>query len=97
MTRFQSLVPVGTALLVGVGWLTAACGGRKAPSPRSGEPSHAADAIIAKARTPEERRALERIRDEIDFEMLESVRTIDAEIETLRRQNDELRKKLPEP
>jgi hypothetical protein len=92
-----TFVPVATTLLVGIAWLTAACSGRSEPPPRRGEPSHAADAIIEKARTPEERRALERIRDEIDLEMLESVRAIDAEIETLRRENEELRKKLPEP
>jgi hypothetical protein len=97
MRRFLPLVPVATTLLLAVGWLTAACSGRREPLSRRGEPSHAADAIIEKARTPEERRALERIRDEIDLEMLENVRAIDAEIETLRRENAELRKKLPEP
>jgi hypothetical protein len=97
MRRFLGLVPVATTLLVGAAWLTAACSGRREPPHRSGEPSHAADAIIEKARTPEERRALEHIRDEIDLEMLEKVRAIDAEIETLRRENEELQKKLREP
>jgi hypothetical protein len=84
-------------LLMGAAWLTAACDRRKEALPRSGEPSHAADAIIEKARTPEERRALERIRDEIDVEMLQRVRAIDAEIEALRRENEELRGKRREP
>jgi hypothetical protein len=89
MRRPLTLVPVAITLLVGVAWLSAACSGHR-------EPSHAADAIIEKARTPEERRALERIRDEIDVEMLESVRVMDAEIETLRRENEELRKEVPD-
>ena len=97
MRRFLSLVPAATTLLMGVGWLTAACSGRREPLPGRSDPSHAADATIEKARTPEERRALEHIRDEIDVEMLENVRAIDAEIETLRRENEELRKRLPEP
>jgi hypothetical protein len=90
------LVPVATTLLVAAALLTAACSGRSEPH-RSGEPSHAADSIIEKARTPEERRDLEHIRDEIDLEMLEKVRAIDAEIETLRRENEELQKKRREP
>ena len=97
MSRSLTLVTVGTILLLGVVCLSTACSGRREPPPHRGVPSHAADAIIEKARTPEERRTLERIRDDIDLEMLESVRAIDAEIETLQRENEELRKKLPEP
>ncbi|HXB55892.1 MAG TPA: hypothetical protein VN461_13980 [Vicinamibacteria bacterium] len=97
MRRSLALAPVAVTLLVGVAWLTPACNGRSEPPPRRGAPSHAADAIVEKAPTPEERRALERIRDEIDLEMLDQVRAIDAEIETLRRENEELRKRLPEP
>ncbi len=97
MRRPSGLGRVATALLVEAAWLTAACSGRREPPHRSGEPSHAADAIIEKAPTPDERRALERVRDEIDLEMLERVRAIDAEIETLRGENEELQKKLREP
>jgi hypothetical protein len=96
MRRSLGLVPVAATLLVEAAWLTAACSGRKEPLHRSGEPSHAADAVIERARTPEERRALERIRDQIDVEMLEKVRAIDAEIETLRAQNEDLQRKLRE-
>jgi hypothetical protein len=92
-----AFIPIATTVLVGAVWLTSACGGRKVSSLRSGEPSHAADALIEKAPTPEERRALERIRDEIDLEMLEKVRAIDAEIETLRHENQELQERLREP
>ncbi len=97
MRQRLALVPVAATLLMGAAWLSAACGGRKEAPPPSGERSHAADAIIEKARTPEERRALERIRDEIDLEMLQQVRALDAEIETLRRENEELQDKLREP
>jgi len=82
---------------MGAAWLTGACDGRKEAPLRSGELSHAADAIIEKAQTPEERRALERIRDEIDIEMLQKVRALDAEIEALRRENEELRREVREP
>jgi hypothetical protein len=84
---------VPALLLIGVTGLTAGCGGRD-KSPHVGEPSHAADAIIGKARTPEERRALERARDEIDQEMRERIRALDGEIEALRRENEELARKL---
>jgi hypothetical protein len=97
MRRCLGLVPVATTLLVEAAWLASACSGHREPPHRSSEPSHAADAIIEKGRTPEERRALERIRDAIDLEMLEKVRAIDAEIETLRRENEELQKRLREP
>jgi hypothetical protein len=43
------------------------------------------------AATPEEQRALERVRDEIDLEMRESVRVLAAEIQALQRENEELR------
>ena len=73
-------------------------GGNAAPSPSPGSsapsresPSHAADATIEKAKTPEERRALEKARDEVDAEMREKVRALDAEIERLRRENEALR------
>ena len=74
-------------------------GGNTAPSPSPGSPapppreapSHAADATIEKAKTPEERRALEKARDEVDAEMREKVRALDAEIERLRRENEALR------
>ena len=74
-------------------------GGNAAPSPSPGSsappsrefPSHAADATIEKAKTPEERRALEKARDEVDAEMREKVRVLDAEIERIRRENEALR------
>ncbi len=54
--------------------------------------STAADALIEKARTPEERRALEKARDDVDAEMREKVRALDAEIERLQKENERLRK-----
>lgn len=98
MRRRCPFVPVAAVmLLMGAACLTPACDGRNEAPVRTGEPSHAADAIIEKARTPEERRALESIRDEIDVEMLQKVGAIDAEIEALRRENEELRGRLREP
>lgn len=73
-----------------------ACERRRDASLRDHEPSPAADAIIERARTPEERYALERVRDDTDAEMISRVRALDAEIEALRRENEELRRHLRE-
>ncbi len=54
-------------------------------------PSTAANAMIENAKTPEERRALEKARDEVDARMREKVRALDAEIERLRKENESLR------
>ncbi len=90
--------------LLAAGLLTlAGCGSGKnvapapAPVPReqaAGEdPSHAADAVIEKAKTSEEKRSLEKARDEVDSEMREKARALDAEIERLRKENEALEKK----
>ena len=84
-------------LLIGAAWLLTACERRRNAALRDDEPSPAADAIIERARTPEERHALERIRDETDAEMISRVRALDAEIEALGRENEELRRNLREP
>ena len=72
----------------------AACDGRERVL-RGREPSHAADAIIERAATLEERKALERVRDEVDAEAQEKVRALDAEIESLERENERIRATLP--
>jgi hypothetical protein len=51
--------------------------------------------MIEKAKTPEERRSLEKARDEVDAEMREKIRALDAEIERLRKENEQLRKTKP--
>jgi len=80
-------------LLAGAAGVGAACDNRRT---REG-PSPAADAIIARAASPEERRALERVRDEIDAGMRQKVGALDAEIEALRRENEELQRSVREP
>ncbi len=75
--------------------LTLGCGSAGNAPPAAEGPSHAADAIIEKARTPEERRALEKARDEVDAEMRERVRELDAEIERLRKENERLKRSKP--
>lgn len=72
----------------------AACDGRERVL-RGREPSHAADAIIERAATPEERKALERVRDEVDAEAREKLRALDAEIESLERENERIRATSP--
>jgi hypothetical protein len=73
-------------------------GAAAGPEPGSREasvaegPSHAADATIEKAKTPEEKRALEKARDDVDAEMREKARALDAEIERLQRDNERLKK-----
>ena len=71
-------------------------GNSGAPPPAevpSGEaPSPAADEMIEKAKTPEEKRGLEQARDEVDKEMREKARALDAEIERLRKENEALKK-----
>ena len=81
-------------LLTGAASLFATCSGNRGA--REG-PSPAADAIIARAASPEERRALEQARNEIDAEMRPQIRTLDAEIEALRRENELLRRKPQAP
>ena len=61
-----------------------------------GEPSPAADALIASAADSEERRALTRARDDIDDEMREEVKVLEEEIQRLREENDTLRSRLEE-
>jgi hypothetical protein len=65
----------------------AACGS----PPPAADHSHAADEIIAAARTPEERAVLTRVRDELDAAARERIKKLDAEIERLEKENAELR------
>lgn len=85
------------ALLMAGAGLAACDGHRRRAAPLTDEPSHAADAILEKVGTPEEQHALERVRDEIDLEMRERVRILDAEIQAMKRENEELRRTLREP
>ncbi len=89
-------VAVVGLLMAGAG-LAACDGHHRRAAPLTAEPSHAADAILEKAATPEEQHALERVRDEIDLEMTEKVRVLDAEIQALKRENEELRRMLTSP
>ena len=83
-------------LLLLIAALAAACDGRERVL-RGGEPSHAADAIIERAAIPEEREALDRIRDDVDAEMREKLSALDAEIERLERENEQLLRSLRQP
>ena len=67
--------------------LLAACGSR---DPGAGH-SHAADEVIARAQTAEEREALTRIRDEVDAAARDRIRDLDAEIARLEKENTLLR------
>ena len=59
----------------------------------AGDHSHAADEIIAAAKTPEERAELTRVRDEVDAAARERIKKLDAEIERLEKENAQLRKR----
>lgn len=84
--RHFLLAPCCLVLLV----LAAGCpGGGDGTSP-------AADEYIAAAETEEERQALVEARDEIDEEMAALAAEKDAEIERLRKENEELRRELEE-
>ena len=85
------VLSTGLVLIVA---LAAACDGRERVL-RGREPSHAADAIIERAATLEQRKALERVRDEVDAEAQEKLRALEAEIESLERENDRIRATLP--
>jgi hypothetical protein len=67
----------------------AACG---SPGPAANH-SHAADEIIDKAKTREERAELTRVRDEVDAAARDRIRELDAEIARLERENAALRKR----
>ena len=67
----------------------AACGS----PPPAADHSHAADALIAAAKTPEERAELTRVRDEVDAAARKRIDALDAEIERLERENAELRRR----
>ena len=55
--------------------------------------SPAADALIEKAATPEERQELIAVRDQVDAEKRKEAAALDAEIERLERENAALRAK----
>ena len=76
-----------TRRLAGILLLLTACGSH-APA----DHSHAADEIIAAAKTPEERAELTRVRDEVDAAAKQRIAELDAEIARLQRENAELRK-----
>ena len=103
--RRRAVAPA-LSLLASALLLLAGCGpaGNAPPAPRSDsgrpaaaeKPSPAADAMIGKAKTPEERLALEKARDEVDAEMREKIRALDAELERLRKENEQLKKARPD-
>ena len=68
--------------------LLAACSCREP----AGEHSHAADELIARARSAKEREALIRVRDEVDAAARARLRELDAEIARLEAENAALRK-----
>ena len=68
---------------------TMACGAKDSPAAHS----HAADAIIDQAKTPEERAELRRVRDEVDAAARKRIAELDAEIADLERENAALRER----
>jgi hypothetical protein len=68
-------------------FLLAACGARGPAS----DHSPAADELIAAAKTPQERAELTRVRDEVDEAAKKHIQELDAEIQRLQRENEELR------
>ena len=68
---------------------TMACGAKESPAAHS----HAADAIIDQAATPEERAELRRVRDEVDAAARKRIAELDAEIADLKRENAALRER----
>jgi TolA-binding protein len=77
----------GRALAFVCSFVLAACG-----SPQSaGDHSHAADELIAAAKTPQERAELTRVRDEVDAAAKKHIEELDAEIQRLEGENEELR------
>jgi hypothetical protein len=68
---------------------TMACGAKDSPATHS----HAADAIIDQAATPEERVELRRVRDEVDAAARKRIAELDAEIAELERENAALRER----
>lgn len=81
-------IPLPASLMAVLLFVSAgACG-------RSSQASPAADDVIAKSSNDEEREGLMRARDDIDDGMRREVAEKDAEIERLRKENDELRRRL---
>ncbi|HEX5042426.1 MAG TPA: hypothetical protein VFV75_05945 [Candidatus Polarisedimenticolaceae bacterium] len=70
----------------------AACAAQPDPSISEG-PSPAADALIDGAATPEEKKELMAVRDQVDAEKRAEGEALDAEIVRLERENAELRKR----
>lgn len=90
--RRGAAVAAGAVLLLA---LLAGCPGPGGDDrPVGPQTSGAAEDVIAKAATDEERRALEEARAEIDAEGRREVAAKDAEIARLRRENEELRRQL---
>ena len=73
--------------------LLLACGGPHQEAQLPDGASPAADALIEKAATPEERQELIAVRDEVDAEKRKEAAALDAEIERLERENAALRAK----
>ena len=65
-----------------------ACGARESTGGRS----HAADDIIERAKSAQEREDLTRIRDDVDSAAKARIRELDAEIARLEKENAALRK-----
>jgi len=68
--------------------LLSACGA----SEPAGDHSHAADKLIEQAKSPEERKELTRVRDDVDAAARARLRELDAEIARLEKENAALRK-----
>ena len=91
------------ALFLAVGLAVVGCGVRSDRPPATSEttpptpegPTSAADSIIQNASSPEEKAALEKARDDVDAEMREKARALDAEIERLRKENAALKGSQP--
>ena len=78
--------------LIVVALACVACAAHPDPAIPEGA-SPAADAVIERATTPEEKRELIAVRDQVDAEKRAEAAALDAEIARLERENAELRKR----
>ena len=78
--------------LLALALLFSACAAHPEPTVPEGA-SPAADALIDRAATPEEKKELIAVRDQVDAEKRAEAQALDAEIARLERENAELRSK----
>ena len=79
-------------VLVALALACVACAAQPEPAIPQGA-SPAADTLIERAATPEEKKELTAVRDQVDAEMRAEAAALDAEIARLERENAALRKR----